>query len=286
MRTIRNPEQLRLALRGERLNRRNIALVPTMGNLHQGHLDLVRRARQLSDCVVVSLFVNPLQFDREADLRAYPRTLENDTRMLLEAKVNYLFAPGQEDMYPAGQEQDVRVKVGGVASRLEGQFRLGHFDGVATVVTKLFNIVQPDIAVFGEKDYQQLQVVNLLVRDLNLPIKIVALKTTREPDGLAMSSRNGRLTRTQRLVAPRLYKILQFIEKAVRSGRFDLRKLEDQALSLLRKAGFRPEYVEICHAQTLRPAAQSDRRLVILAAAWLGEIRLIDNIPLELKSGD
>lgn len=286
MRTIRNPEQLRLALRGERLNKRSVAFVPTMGNLHQGHIDLVHRARALSECVVVSIFVNPLQFDREADLRAYPRTLENDTRMLLDAKVNYLFAPRQEDMYPGGQDQDVRVKVGGVASRLEGQYRLGHFDGVATVVTKLFNIVQPDIALFGEKDYQQLQVVKVLVRDLNLPIKIVALATTREPDGLAMSSRNGRLTPAQRRVAPRFYKILQFIEQAVLSCRFDVRKLEDQALTLLRKAGFRPEYVEICQAQTLRPAAKGDRRLVILAAAWLGEIRLIDNILLELKSGN
>ncbi len=285
MRVFKNPEQLRLALRGERQNRRSIAFVPTMGNLHAGHMALVERARVLSECVVTSVFVNPLQFDRAADLEAYPRTLERDARMLSEAKVQYLFAPEVQDMYPAPPDEGTRVTVTGISERHEGEYRPGHFTGVATVVTKLFNIVRPDIAIFGEKDYQQLQVIRKLVFDLNLPVKIVSVPTQREADGLAMSSRNGRLSAEERNIAPRLYKVLTFIERAIRSRDFDHRVLEQHGDKLLRQAGFQPEYLRICHAGTLEQSLPRDDQLVILAAVWLNAVRLIDCLPINLKSG-
>ncbi len=283
MRQVKNPDELRAALRGPRLNGQSIGFVPTMGNLHDGHLALVRQARARCDRVVVSIFVNPLQFDRAEDLAAYPRTLEADARRLAEAGVDVLFAPPARELLGEDPDGLTRVEVPRLSERLEGAARPGHFTGVATIVTKLFHLVQPDVAVFGEKDWQQLLIVRKLVRDLNLPVQIESVPTVREPDGLAMSSRNAYLGAEERARAPRLYRILSALAEAIRVGKRNYRDLEKNGMDLLRKFGFRPEYIAICQARTLRPAEPGDEDLVVLAAAWLGKARLIDNIPLNLK---
>ncbi len=283
MRQVKNPDELRAALRGPRLNGQSIGFVPTMGNLHAGHLALVRQARVRCDRVVASIFVNPLQFDRSEDLAAYPRTLEEDARRLAEEGVDVLFAPAARDVLGDDPKGLTRVQVPRLSERLEGAARPGHFTGVATIVTKLFNLVQPDVAVFGEKDYQQLLIVRKLVRDLNMPVQIESAPTVREPDGLAMSSRNAYLTPEQRARAPRLYRIISALAEAIQVGKRNYRDLEKNGMDLLRKFGFRPEYVAICQADTLLPANPGDRDLVVLAAAWLGRARLIDNVPLRLK---
>ena len=254
-----------------------IAFVPTMGNLHEGHLDLVREAARQADRVVVSIFVNPLQFDEAADFERYPRTQDDDLRKLSSLDVAAVFAPDERAMYPAGRDQTTRVNVPGLPEELEGAHRPGHFTGVATVVTKLFQAVLPDVALFGEKDFQQLLVVRKLVTDLNLPLSVVGLPTRREADGLAMSSRNRLLDSEQRRRASQLYATLQWVAGQWRRGRQPA-ELESAAMQRLLDAGFQPEYVSLRDAEHLQPVTGSEGEVVVLAAARLGDVRLIDNL--------
>lgn len=262
-----------------------IAFVPTMGNLHAGHLTLVREARRLAGgqterpCgrVVTSVFVNPMQFGPSEDLDAYPRTLERDRRLLADEGCDLLFAPGVSVMYPRGETGHTRVEVPGLSDILCGASRPGHFVGVATVVCKLFNMVQPDLAVFGEKDFQQLMVIRRMVEDLAMPVEIVGMPTTREPDGLALSSRNGYLSADERSRAPALYRALRAAADGLSTGR-EPAAIEAKAVGDLSAAGLVPEYVSIRSASDLSPPAEADRDLVVLAAARLGTTRLIDNV--------
>ena len=283
MRTYTNNSQLCNALREERRKGNRIAFVPTMGNLHEGHLDLVRRAKELGDTVVVSIFVNPMQFGPSEDLTAYPRTLTADKEKLFSLGVPMLFTPRAEDVYPEGLDAQTAVAVPQLSDTLCGASRPGHFTGVATVVTKLFNIVQPDVAVFGEKDFQQLSVIRKMVRDLCLPIDIVGVPTTRAADGLALSSRNGYLTETQRRKAPLLNQTLVEVREAIACGFDNYRELEARALARLSEAGFEPDYFQIRDARTLGDVTDATEEVAILAAARLGKPRLIDNVRLALN---
>jgi len=265
----------------ERLSRETgIAFVPTMGNLHDGHLALVDVARQHGRCVVVSIFVNPLQFGPTEDFASYPRTLAADCAKLSATGVDVVFAPAPEELYPVPQQ--VTVEPPAIAAELCGAYRPGHFRGVATVVQKLFNIVQPQIAVFGKKDYQQLHVVRAMAQQLNVPVEIVGAETTRADDGLALSSRNGYLTPDERAEAPRLYRNLQNIVQALRSGARDFPALEAAAATDLAAHGWRVDYVSVRAQATLAPARPDDRLLAVLAAAHLGQTRLIDNVEVAL----
>lgn len=284
MQQLSTVASLRVALKDERSKGKLIGLVPTMGNLHAGHLALVKRARLLSDIVVVSVFVNPLQFDQQADLEAYPRTLEDDAAQLRASGVDVLFAPTAQEMYPAGMQQTSFVEVPQVTQRMEGAVRQGHFTGVATVVSKLFNQVQPTVAVFGEKDFQQLLVVRKLVRDLDIPVEIVAEPTIREEDGLAMSSRNRLLSEGDRRIAPGLYRTLKKVATEIQAGHRHFRTLEKTGCEWLIESGLQPDYVEICDDQTLLPASASTKDLIILSAARLGTVRLLDNLRLNLNN--
>jgi pantoate--beta-alanine ligase len=283
MRTYNNSTQLHTALNGFRNNGQSIAFVPTMGNLHDGHLDLVRKARQLCDVVVVSIFVNPLQFGPTEDLDAYPRTLAADKEKLFSEGVQVLYAPGVEDIYPQGMHTQTLVHVPELGETLCGSSRPGHFDGVTTVVNKLFNIVQPDVAVFGEKDFQQLSIVRKMVRDLCLPIRIVGVATARDADGLAKSSRNGYLSFEQRRVAPVLNQTLNCCREAIACGFDNFLQLESHARLKLLQAGFDPDYFAIRDARTLRAVTDDTEEIAILAAARLGTTRLIDNVKLSLN---
>lgn len=253
-----------------------IALVPTMGNVHEGHLALVDLAKQRSDFVVATIFVNRLQFGAGEDFSRYPRTFEDDCAKFANRGVSVVFAPDEREMCP--REQNVFVEPSPVAGELCGQFRPGHFKGVATVVAKLFNIVQPEIAVFGKKDYQQLFIIRALVEQLNLPIEIVAAETVRETDGLAMSSRNNYLDAAQRKEAPRLHHVLGSIRKAVAAGERDFHTLTAKAEQELTQNGWKVDYVSVRNRATLQLATASDAEFVILGAAWLGKTRLIDNV--------
>ncbi len=259
-----------------------IALVPTMGNLHAGHLQLVETARQQANHVVVSIFVNPMQFSDASggDFEHYPRTFEVDQKKLMESGVDLLFFPAQEEMYPAGFKNVTRVMVPGISDILCGVFRPSHFVGVATVVAKFFNMVQPDVAVFGEKDYQQLLVIRRFTEELCFPVEIIGVPTVREADGLAMSSRNQYLSAEERQRAAALYRTLQTAKERLISGEGDIAAIESDAEKTLREAGFCPEYFTVCRADDLQPATTADTALVILTATWLGETRLIDNIQL------
>ena len=261
--------------RGER-----IALVPTMGNLHAGHLALVEAAAADADHVVATIFVNPIQFVAGEDFEHYPRSEAEDCRQLDTAGAELVFMPAVETMYPAGQENHTRVTVPALDGILCGEFRPGHFTGVATIVTKLLNMIRPDMAFFGEKDYQQLLVIRRLVQDLALAVDIRSVPTVREADGLALSSRNGYLDAAERALAPQLYEVLTDITDKLRAGRRDYRELEVTAMGQLRDAGWRPEYVAVRDAATLQPPAVTEVAaddLIVLAAAWLGRARLIDN---------
>ena len=282
MNTVKTVLELRAAVARARGEGKRIAFVPTMGNLHEGHVALVEKAGQRADFVVASIFVNPLQFGPNEDLAKYPRTLVADQEKLVAAGCQLLFHPDVEEMYPHGQEGQTRVSVPGVSEGLCGGSRPGHFEGVATVVTKLFNMVQPDLAVFGEKDFQQLAVIRTLVRDLNMPIQIIGEPTVRAEDGLALSSRNGYLSAEQRAAAPALYRTLQQLASAIRDGNRDFAQLIETGQASLVSAGFRPDYLEIREATSLRPAQASDTQLVILGAAFMGTTRLIDNLAFEL----
>jgi pantoate--beta-alanine ligase len=259
-----------------------VALVPTMGNLHAGHIALVKRAQQLADRVVVSVFVNPLQFGPKEDFGAYPRTPDADKVQLAVAGTDLLFMPELDEVYPGGMDKVSRVEVPAFDGILDGASRPGHFTGVATVVSKLFNMVQPDVAIFGEKDYQQLLVIKRFTADLCIPIQVLGHPTVREADGLAMSSRNQYLSKAERAQAPLLRKVLSETGALLREGKTDFAKLQADAAKRLDAGGFQTDYVEIRHAETLAPAVAGDKLLVVLAAARLGKARLIDNLPLDL----
>lgn len=281
MQIIHSIAELRSRLKSEA----NIAFVPTMGNLHAGHLHLVEIAKQHASCVVVSIFVNPLQFGANEDLASYPRTLQADCEKLQAAGCSIVFAPSVTEMYPDATPhslgQTMLVTAPPVASTLCGASRPGHFDGVATVVMKLFNIVMPQFAVFGKKDFQQLFIIRELVRQFNLPIQILAGETVRENSGLAMSSRNGYLSDADKSKAAFLQQTLQNIVKSIQGGNTDFAALQQSAARNLEQHGWQADYVTICSAATLNPAEIQDEHLVVLAAAKLGNTRLIDNIEFQ-----
>lgn len=280
MNTVKTVRELRAVVARARSEGKRIALVPTMGNLHSGHIALITKAVQRADFVIASIFVNPLQFGPSEDLASYPRTLAADQEQLLQAGCHLLFTPTVEEMYPHGMADQTIVRVPVVSEGLCGGSRPGHFDGVSTVVSKLFNMVQPDLAIFGQKDFQQLAVINALVRDLNMPIQIIGEPTVRAADGLALSSRNGYLTEDQRAAAPALYRVIKQIGAALQNGEQDHRQLITDGISALEAAGFRADYLEIRNAVSLRPATPDDHDLVVLGAAFMGKTRLIDNLHL------
>lgn len=280
MNTVKTVRELRAAVARARSEGKRIALVPTMGNLHSGHIALITKAAQRADFVVASIFVNPLQFGPNEDLATYPRTLAADQEKLLQAGCHLLFTPTVEEMYPHGMADQTIVRVPVVSEGLCGGSRPGHFDGVSTVVSKLFNMAQPDIAVFGQKDFQQLAVIKALVRDLNMPIQIIGEPTARAADGLALSSRNGYLSDAERASAPALYRIIKQIGDALKNGERNHNQLLSDGKAQLEAAGFRPDYLEIRNAVSLQPATPEDHDLVVLGAAFLGKTRLIDNLHL------
>ena len=262
--------------------KKKIAFVPTMGNLHQGHIDLVDRAHELADIVIVSIFVNPMQFSAGEDLNNYPRTLDRDISKLKAANVDYLFLPDESEIYTDDLANNTQVVVPGMSSLWCGSSRARHFEGVTTVVNKLFNMVQPDIAVFGEKDFQQLTIIRKMVADLNMSVEIVGVPTRREEDGLAMSSRNGYLTEKEREIAPKLRQMLLNIQKTILSSEtHDFESIISQEANTLNQSGFKTDYLAICRQSDLQPASPGDKDLVILAAAYLGKARLIDNLILD-----
>lgn len=278
-------------LRQSLQNHKKIAFVPTMGNLHAGHCHLAEIAKQHADCVVVSIFVNPLQFGKNEDLASYPRTLADDCEKLQKIGVNYVFTPTVQEMYPDSDAQDLRqtmtITPPQIANVLCGAARPGHFAGVATVVMKLLNIVQPDIAIFGKKDFQQLFVIRELVRQFNLPIEIIGGETIREESGLAMSSRNGYLSAADKLEAPRLNKVLKLVIAAVQKEGHNItaekmRSFEQTSTDYLTQLGWQVDYISIRAANTLETACADDKALVVLAAAKLGSTRLIDNLEFTL----
>lgn len=283
MKTVTTTAVLRAAITAEKRSGKRVAFVPTMGNLHEGHIELVRRAKKVADVVVVSIFVNPLQFGPTEDLDKYPRTLSADKAKLFAEGVNYLFHPGVEEIYPEGMERHAKVSVPELSDTLCGSSRPGHFSGVATIVTKLFQIVQPDVALFGEKDFQQLSIIRKLVIDLCMPIQVIGVNTARAADGLALSSRNGFLNALERQQAPALHNALQECREAIACGFDSFAELERHAIDVLRAAGFRPDYVAVRDAATLGSITLLTEQIVILAAAYLGQTRLIDNVTLNLN---
>ncbi len=282
MQIINTIADLRSALK----NQSNIAFVPTMGNLHAGHIQLVEVAKQHASCVVVSIFVNPLQFGPTEDLASYPRTLEADCEKLKVAGASIVFTPTVEEMYAdfdgKNLNQTMTIIPSPIANELCGAARPGHFAGVATVVMKLFNMVQPNIAIFGQKDFQQLFIIKQMVKQFNLPINIIGVDTVREQGGLAMSSRNGYLTNEQRATASQLNNALQGIVESVKNGNQDYSKLEQQAKSTLNSQGWIADYISIRSSLTLLPASNADTELVVLGAAKLGNTRLIDNLTFNI----
>lgn len=267
------------SLRSARAQAGRVAFVPTMGNLHEGHIALMRQARAHADCVIASIFVNRLQFGAGEDFDHYPRTFAADCEKLEAAGVAHLFAPDEQVMYPQPQRYHVEPAPAQV-SILEGEFRPGHFRGVATVVMKLLNIVQPDVALFGKKDYQQLMVLSNMVREMAMPVEVLPGDTVRADDGLALSSRNGYLSAEERRRAPLLHRLLCRIRDAVRSGDHDLLKLETEAMAELEAAGWQPDYIAVRRRVDLQPPVHLDDALVVLAAARLGKTRLIDNLEI------
>ncbi|HEX9626720.1 MAG TPA: pantoate--beta-alanine ligase [Acidiferrobacterales bacterium] len=261
---------------------RRIAFVPTMGNLHAGHRHLMEQARRHGDAVVASIYVNPLQFGPNEDFAAYPRTPDDDRRVLEAAGVDLLFTPGDDEIYPRGRAAQTIVEVPVLSDILCGAHRAGHFRGVTTVVNRLFNLVTPDAALFGKKDYQQLLLIRLMVSDLGMPVEIVGIDTVRDADGLALSSRNAYLSADERRAAPRLYAVLRELRDRITSTGAPPAGAEDRAKQALTEAGFRAEYVSVRRQQDLGEPGEGDKQLVILAAAWLGRARLIDNLEYEL----
>lgn len=281
MKTETTIQGLTASLNPARASRKIIGFVPTMGNLHQGHLNLVREAKKLCDIVVVSIFVNPIQFGEGEDFENYPRTLEQDSHLLADVGCDIIFAPSVEQMY-GKHPRLTNISVAGITDDLCGQSRPGHFDGVAVVVTKLFNIVQPNVAFFGQKDYQQLAVIRQLVQDLNLPIDIIGVPIARDHDGLALSSRNGYLSETERQIAPTIYQSLKLAEQQLHQN-VELADVLNELNSRLIAAGFVVDYVE-ARQPNLQPIEQFDRDLVLFVAAKLGKTRLIDNLQVKFKA--
>ena len=279
MQTVHTVAEVREYVRGWHQIGLSVGFVPTMGNLHDGHISLIKEARARCDVVVVSIFVNPTQFGPNEDFDRYPRTLDADAAALVDAGTDLLFAPSVEEMYPLGQNQ-TWVDVDGLGDYLCGASRAGHFRGVTTVVSKLFNIVQPDVAVFGEKDFQQLAILSRMSEELLFPIKIVGASTSRESDGLARSSRNGFLNESERTLAPQLYQTLQQLKADIEAGEQDYRGLESRYRDSLEQAGFQVDYLTVANARSLAPAGADDSDLVVAVAAKLGNTRLIDNVSL------
>lgn len=279
MLTTAKIDEIRARVREWHQKGETVAFVPTMGNLHQGHVSLILEAARRADHVVASIFVNPLQFGKNEDLDAYPRTLGADQQKLTEAGCELLFTPTPELIYPKGLDAQTFVEVPGISDELCGASRPGHFRGVATIVCKLFNIVQPDIALFGRKDYQQLLVIKTMVTDLSLPIEVIGVETVREDSGLALSSRNGYLTEAEKALAPKLKASMDKLAEAIVLGQ-DIDQAISNAKELLRAAGLEPDYLEVREASSLKPVSSDDKSLVILAAAYLGKARLIDNMTL------
>jgi len=282
MQTFRSPRSLRRALEEWRGRGQRIALVPTMGNLHRGHMSLVELARRHADRIVVSLFVNPTQFGPNEDFAAYPRTLASDRRALREAETDILFSPDAASMYPFGPGQMTRVEVPGLSDELCGQARPGHFAGVTSIVCRLLNIVQPELAVFGRKDYQQFLIIQRMVKDLHMPVEIRSGPTQREPDGLALSSRNQYLSAAERVSAAAIYRSLRECRDALRAGERDFRLLENAGRRKLKTAGLRPDYFAVRKPDLSVPGPDT-RHFVLLAAAVCGPARLIDNLAFRQK---
>lgn len=284
MQTFTDIASLREQIKQCKRDGRRIAFVPTMGNLHEGHLTLVRKAREHADIVVASIFVNPMQFERTDDLNNYPRTLEEDLSKLNGESVEFVFTPTPEIMYPEGLDKQTYVEVPGLSHMLEGASRPGHFKGVSTIVAKLFNIVQPDVACFGEKDFQQLGIIRQMVIDLAMDIEIIGVPTVREMDGLAMSSRNSLLTIDERQRAPVVARTMRWISSQIRGGRDDYASIIEDANDQLRAADLQPDEIFIRDAQTLQPITSESSQAVILISAYLGKARLIDNQVFELTN--
>ncbi|MBS4433161.1 pantoate--beta-alanine ligase [Pectobacterium punjabense] len=279
---IETPLLLRREVRRWRQEGKRIALVPTMGNLHDGHMTLVDEAKARADIVIVSVFVNPMQFERPDDLARYPRTLQEDCEKLNRRGADLVFAPSPDVIYPNGLESQTFVDVPRLSSMLEGASRPGHFRGVATIVSKLFNLVQPDLACFGEKDYQQLALIRQLVRDMGYDIDIIGVPIVRAKDGLALSSRNGYLSAEERQLAPTLYQLMMALSAQLDNGDRQIDTLLEHTADKLREAGFTPDELFIRDADTLQPLSTASTRAVILMAAWLGKARLIDNHQVDL----
>ena len=281
MKTETTIQGLTASLAPARSTKKLIGFVPTMGNLHEGHLTLVRAAKKICDVVVVSIFVNPIQFGAGEDFDSYPRTLEQDSRLLADVDCDIIFAPSVEQMYGT-QPRLTNISVGQITDDLCGKSRPGHFDGVAVVVTKLFNIVQPDFAFFGQKDYQQLAVIRQLVQDLNMPLEVIGVPIVRAEDGLALSSRNGYLSEEQRSIAPKIYQLLKQAEVGLGEGQ-SLSQVLANISTELTQAGFVVDYVE-ARQPNLQPIEEFDRDLVLFIAAKLGSTRLIDNLHINFKT--
>ncbi len=288
MQVIHTVQQLREVIHAFKQAGKKIAFVPTMGNLHEGHLQLVSMAQTKAEIVVCSIFVNPLQFGKGEDFDKYPKTLKDDTRQLQQLGCDIVFAPSVDEMYPGSSDtsqagiNQSQIVVPGISDILEGAFRPGHFTGVATVVGKLFNMVQPDLAVFGEKDYQQLLVIKRFVNELCFPVEILSHPIVREENGLAMSSRNGYLSAEQKQQASAIFLTLQTMAQKLQSGSRDYQQLEQEAAEQLQQLGFKPDYIQIRNTDLSKPA-QDSKQLVILVAAWLGNTRLIDNLQLTIQ---
>jgi pantoate--beta-alanine ligase len=278
MDTVTKIAAVREHVRRWRSEGRRVAFVPTMGNLHAGHVSLIEAARRYGDRFVASIFVNPMQFGPNEDFAHYPRTPTQDERMLAEAGCNLMFMPDVAEIYPGGSERATRVDVPGLSRVLDGEYRPGHFEGVSTIVATLFHIVEPDVAVFGEKDFQQLTIIRRMVSDLCLPVEIVGAPTVRDADGLAMSSRNQYLTATERPLAPRIYATLQAAAQRLSTGDVDFASIERFGVDALTKVGMKPDYFAVRRAQDLGAPAPDTKHLVVLTAARLGKARLIDNI--------
>ena len=280
MKVVDSISALRTTVDAWRRNGETVGFVPTMGNLHDGHLKLVKKAKGHNNRVVVSIFVNPMQFGANEDLDAYPRTIEEDKAKLISVGADAVFLPSVAEMYPAGLDAQTFVEVPGISDSHCGASRPGHFRGVATVVTKLFNMVQPDDAFFGEKDFQQLQVIRALAHDLSMAVKIHGVPTEREASGLAMSSRNGYLTEAEKATASAIYEEMQRLKASIDSGNVNFAELEEVMVANLEAKGFQKDYCQVVNAHTFQAASETDKDLVLLVAMLMGKTRLIDNLQI------
>ena len=283
MQVIQDPTRLRSEIKKLKQQGAKVSFVPTMGNLHQGHLTLVKEGQQHADISVVSIFVNPMQFNNQSDLDNYPKTLAEDCAKLEQAGVDIVFTPSADVIYPNGLNAQTFIEVPGMSDCLEGELRPGHFRGVSTIVTKLFNLVQPDVACFGEKDFQQLSIIQQMVTDLAMPINIIPVATVRETSGLAMSSRNGKLSADEKLIAPKLAEVMNDLGKSVQSNLENCKQLIKDASQTLDQLGFKTDKIHVVDPITLAPLNAASKQAVVLMAAFLGETRLIDNLVVNLR---